>query len=232
MTVTAVTFDATHTLFHAPRMAAIYADVLGRHGLRVETVALAPLVREVWLEFSCNADPRRDRFAAHPGGAPGFWRRFLERLCERLEVEPPSAFAARELYERFARAGAWEVYPDVVPALAELRARNLKLAVVSNWDERLPRLLASLGLAESFDTLVYSQEAGVEKPHPAIFELALERLGVAPAAAVHVGDSAREDVEGAEAAGMRAVRLERSPTNATSAPAALRSLASLGERLW
>jgi putative hydrolase of the HAD superfamily len=230
--VSAVTFDATHTLFHAPRMAAIYAEVLGRHGLPVDAATLRPLVREVWLEFSCNADPRRDRFAAHPGGAPGFWRRFLDRLCERLEVEPPSPFAARELYESFAGADAWEVYPDVVPALAELRARNVKLAVVSNWDERLPRLLASLGLAEFFDTLVYSQEAGVEKPNPAIFELALERLGVAPAGAVHVGDSAREDVEGAEAAGMRALRLERSRANAAAAPAALPSLAALGERLW
>lgn len=229
MSVSAVTLDATHTLFHAPRMAAIYAEVLGRHGLPVEAPTLGPLVREVWLEFSCNADPRRDRFASHPGGAPGFWRQFLERLCERLELEPASPFAASELYERFTHADAWEVYPDVAPALAALRGRKVKLAIVSNWDERLPRLVAALGLADFFDAVVYSQAVGVEKPNPAIFEQALARLGVEPSAALHVGDSAREDVEGAEAAGMSALLLERA---LQAKPGALRSLTELGERLW
>jgi putative hydrolase of the HAD superfamily len=213
-------------------MGAIYAEVLARHGLRVEAERLAPLLREVWQEFSCAAEPRRDRFAAHPGGAPGFWGRFLERLAERLEAPPVSPFAARELFERFARADSWEVYPDVLPALAALRSRGLKLAVISNWDERLPRLLAALGLAGAFDAVVYSQAAGVEKPHAAIFVQALERLAVAPHRALHVGDNAREDVEGAEAAGMHALRLERRAAPASAAPRSLASLDELAARLW
>jgi putative hydrolase of the HAD superfamily len=163
VTLSAVTFDATHTLFHAPRMAAIYSEVLTRHGMQIGPSVLRPLLRDVWQELSCSADPRHDRFAAHPQARAGFWRRFLERLCERLEVPPVSPFAARELYERFARADAWAVYPDVVPALQELRRRGLRLAVVSNWDERLPRLLLALDLAGYFDAIVFSQEAGVEK---------------------------------------------------------------------
>ena len=94
-------------------------------------------------------------------------------------------------------------------ALDRLAARGVALAVVSNWDERLPRLLAALGLAERFAAIVVSAEVGVEKPHRRIFEIAAERLGVAPGRIVHVGDRRLEDVEGAEAAGLRALWLDR-----------------------
>ena len=228
MTLRAVTLDATHTLFHAPRMAEIYAEVLGRHGLPLELAVLRPVLREVWQEFSLAADPRRDRFSNHAGGALGFWRRFVERLCEHLEAPSVSRFAVSELYERFARAEAWQVYPDATAALAALRARGLRVAVVSNWDERLPRLLDALGLGADLDAVVTSQEAGVEKPHAEIFRLALARLGVEPEHALHVGDDVREDIEGAAAIGMGALRLDRSRRD----PAALATLAELPARLW
>jgi putative hydrolase of the HAD superfamily len=232
LTLSAVTLDATQTLFRSPRMAAIYAEVFARHGLEVDEARLRPLLGEVWQEFSLAADPRRDRFAAHPGGAFGFWRRFVERLCERLEAPPPSRFAASELYERFARADSWEVFPDVRPALALLARRGLRLAVVSNWDERLPRVLDGLGLGGSFAAIIFSQQAGVEKPRPEIFQLALERLEVRPENALHVGDSAREDVEGALATGMHALRLARDAAESADQSHTLRSLAGLAERRW
>lgn len=206
----AVTFDLTGTLVHTPRMGEIYSQVLGRHGLEVAPARAAALVAEVWRELDCAAHPARDRFAAHPDGARGWWRRLLERLCERLEASPPTRFAAAELYERFAGAGAWEVYPEVPEALAALRERGLALGLISNWDERLPRLVAELGLAEQLEVVVYSQEVGVEKPHRRIFEAALERLRLPPARALHVGDRPRQDVEGARAVGMRAAHLDRS----------------------
>ena len=77
---------------------------------------------------------------------------------------------------RFARAAAWEVYPDVRPALARLRRSGLRLAVIANWDARLPELLGALGLGENFETIVTSQGAGVQKPHPLIFQTALSLL--------------------------------------------------------
>jgi putative hydrolase of the HAD superfamily len=120
---------------------------------------------------------------------------------------PPPPFAIAELFEEFARPAAWRL-DDAVPAvLDELAARGLRLAVVSNWDERLPRLLERMELAPRFAAIVYSQEVGVEKPHAAIFRTALARLGVEPAAALHVGDRRLEDVEGARAAGLDALWL-------------------------
>ena len=83
-----------------------------------------------------------------------------------------------------------------------LRSRGLALAVVSNWDVGLAEHLERIGAAPLFGVIVTSAEAGAAKPDPAVFRLALERLGVDPGRALHVGDE-NEDEEGARAAGMR-----------------------------
>jgi putative hydrolase of the HAD superfamily len=93
------------------------------------------------------------------------------------------------------------VLPGVEDALARLRALGLELAVVGNWDCRLPEHLERLELAGHFTGIVTSAEAGAAKPDPRPFLAALEQLGVASERALHVGDSAADE-EGARAAGM------------------------------
>ena len=78
----AITFDVTRTLIHSPRLTDIYAEVLGRHGIAAPPGELARLLPLVWQELDCLAEIGHDRFAAHPGGARGWWRRYLERLVE------------------------------------------------------------------------------------------------------------------------------------------------------
>jgi putative hydrolase of the HAD superfamily len=91
--------------------------------------------------------------------------------------------------------------------------------VVSNWDVSLAERLDETGLLPLVDAVVSSAEVGVLKPHPAPFERALELAGVSAADAWHVGDSVEEDVEGARAAGIRAVLLARPDgTNVVSIP--------------
>jgi putative hydrolase of the HAD superfamily len=228
-----VGLDATGTLFEAVDLGREYARVLARHGIELDAARLRELVPEVWREFACAADPRRDRFAAHPGGARGFWREVLDRLLARAGAPPASPFAAAELYERFAEPDAWRLYDDVVPALERLRSAGLRLAVISNWDERLPRLLEGLGLARFFDELVLSCEVGVEKPHPAIFAAAARRLGAEPARLVHVGDRRLEDLEGARAAGWHALLVDRgrAPRREPGGTETLRGLDELAARL-
>ncbi len=102
----------------------------------------------------------------------------------------------------------FEAYPDAAPAMDELRSMGLRLVCVSNWDCDLPAVLERVGLAGRFDAVVASATAGARKPDPAIFRRALALAGCAAGEAVHVGDS-REDVEGAEAAGIRVLRLAR-----------------------
>lgn len=201
----AVTFDVTHTLLECPELGLQYATVLARHGVHVEASDITTAIPLVWQELSSRAPPGRDRFVAHPRGARGFWQHFVERTCELLGAARPSHFAAAELYDRFSRADAWRVTDGADEVLSELRARGLKLAVISNWDERLPVLLERLDLARHFDAVIVSALVGVEKPHPRIFETALTALGVASFRTLHVGDSRKDDVEGAEAAGLCAL---------------------------
>jgi HAD superfamily hydrolase (TIGR01662 family) len=99
----------------------------------------------------------------------------------------------------FADAIRFRPLPGVVEALAELRARGLALAVVSNWDCGLARELDRAGIA--VDVVVTCAGAGVAKPAPGIFHEALKRLGVTARRTLHVGDDST-DKEGAAAAGL------------------------------
>jgi putative hydrolase of the HAD superfamily len=92
-------------------------------------------------------------------------------------------------------------------SLARLRAAGLRLGVVSNSDGRVDQALQAAGLRQYFDVVVDSALIGVEKPDPRIFEAALAALGVAPEAALYVGDLYEVDVVGARAAGIEAVLL-------------------------
>ncbi|HEV8630992.1 MAG TPA: HAD-IA family hydrolase [Thermoanaerobaculia bacterium] len=222
----AISFDVTGTLLGLPRLGEIYAESFGRHGLPAPAAAFAPVVREVWQEFSIRTPLGEDRFSAHPEGARGFWRELVARVAARLGLATPTPFLAAELYERFAHADAWEVFEDARATLPRLRAAGLRLAVASNFDGRLPRLLADAGLGDFFDTIVFSEEVGVEKPHPALFEELLERLALPAGRVVHVGDSRRDDVEGARAVSLQALWLTRDSPRGD-----VRSLAELPARL-
>ena len=119
-------------------------------------------------------------------------------------------------------------YPEVPDALARLRARGARLAVVSNWDVSLHDVLERTGLRSLVDAVVISAELGAAKPDPAIFRAALARLGAAPGDALHVGDSVEHDVAGARAAGIEAVLVAR---DGAEAPDGVRAVASLDELL-
>jgi HAD superfamily hydrolase (TIGR01509 family) len=94
----------------------------------------------------------------------------------------------------------FDVLPGAAQALLRLRRRGLALAVVGNWDYSLHERLQETGLAGSFATVVHA----AQKPDPAGLLLALERLGVRPARALHVGDE-QADEEAARAAGVHFV---------------------------
>ncbi len=98
-------------------------------------------------------------------------------------------------------------YPDVAPALRELRAAGVRTVVVSNWDHSLHERLHETGLAPLLDGALASAEVGAAKPERAIFAAALELAGTDDA--WHVGDTLEADVEGALNAGLRPVLISR-----------------------
>lgn len=144
--------------------------------------------------------------------------------------------AYRELYSAFATPSCWELVPGCATALQavdEWRAHVGPAMVLSNFDERLPKLLSSFNLTSHFDSVVYSAQLAHEKPEPQAFRLA-EQFLVSPEHSsspswlrVHVGDSIDNDVRGALAAGWWAVGLTALPMEPH--PAHTRGIASLAQ---
>lgn len=149
----------------------------------------------------------------------------LRRRC--ADVLADTAGVAREgALEALMASIRFEPFDDAAPALRRLREDGLRLVVVSNWDCSLPDVLAEVGLRDAVDGVVSSASVGFSKPDPGIFAVALRAAACAPAEALHVGDSLEADVEGARAAGLAAVHLDR---GRGAARAGITSIASLAE---
>jgi putative hydrolase of the HAD superfamily len=158
------------------------------------------------------------------------YRRDAWRLALAEQGVADDALAER-LGERFAseRRARHELFDDAAPALAEL-AETHALALVTNGASCLQReKLAASGLAPRFGAVVVSAEVGVGKPDAAVFQHALAQLGCAPADATMVGDSLARDVDGALAAGLGAVWLNRGGRTRPEGRPELVEIASLGE---
>ena len=200
-------FDAGATLVHPnPPVEEIYARELAADGCAPAPQALARALGQAW------EDVRRENAPNRYGGVRGeeaFWRAFLGRVRGSLDGGSVSEAAFGRLARHFRDPASWAVYPDVIGTLDALRKRGFALAVVSNWDSHLPRLLDALGLASWFSTLAVSSIEETGKPDPEIFHRACARVDVTPAEALHVGDSLAEDYEGARAAGLAALLLDR-----------------------
>ena len=142
-----------------------------------------------------------------------WWQDRIETVLEQIGSPAAGSVGSDELSEalfaHYGRADAWQVYPDVPARLRRWRAQGLRLAVVSNFDGRLHRLLADLDLAQWLDAVVISSSAGAAKPDPAPFHQALAALDLQPRQVWHVGDSP-EDEAGARAAGVACVLVRRS----------------------
>jgi putative hydrolase of the HAD superfamily len=181
-------------------------------------------VRATWGEVGEARERGEERWGG-PGGEAGFWRRFVGAVYARVGGgEMPDPLLA-SLIAHFREELHWTLYPEVPEVLAALRAMGLKLVVVSNWDSTLPSLLERLGLADAFDDVIVSAVVGVSKPHRGIFEEALRRSAVAPGAALHVGDSLIDDYDGARAAGLQALLVDRAGRHGPE----VESIASLAE---
>jgi HAD superfamily hydrolase (TIGR01549 family) len=136
------------------------------------------------------------------------WVLFTERIIRGMGGDAEGAYeCAVEMTRAWERAEHFELYDDVLPVLADLRARALMLGLVSNTARDLEHFVAHHGL--EVDAALTSRLHGKTKPHETIFRAILDRLGVAAEQAAMVGDSPDDDVAGARALGMRAFLIDR-----------------------
>lgn len=136
------------------------------------------------------------------------WQRDrLEHLLLRCGIGEPGRGELLDHVDDQRYSRSFAVFDGVPDVLRELRRRDLRLGVCSNWDWGLDRHLQANGIAELLDFVVCSAEVGRRKPHPTIFELVLGHAGVDPDRILFVGDNWTEDVGGATAAGMRTIHV-------------------------
>jgi HAD superfamily hydrolase (TIGR01549 family) len=141
-----------------------------------------------------------------------FWIQFTELLFERSQVSGADArqceVHSAALRESFG-AGCFQLYGDVRPVLFELKRRELRLAVVSNWHQGLDSFCHEMNLSSLLDSVISSSDIGIEKPDPRVFHEAARQLHVKPECILHVGDSPDDDFAAAVAAGLRAILIDR-----------------------
>ncbi len=199
--IQAVLFDVDFTLaLPGPELGPDGYRRLGeRHGLALDVARL---------------DEARDRAFRELQRQPGLvhdeelWVAFTELIVRGMGGDADGARAcAADMVARWMLHENFTLYDDVLPVLEELRRHGLKLGLISNGERDLDEFVVHHAL--EVDVAIGSRSFGRTKPHPSIFEAALERLGVEPAEAAMVGDSYADDIEGARALGMRAFLLDR-----------------------
>lgn len=201
----AVLFDVGGTLTHPdwPRLAALARAEAGRE---FDAPELERVFKDGLREFD-QCVRRGERPPFDTGARNWTFRRMYGGLglaaasCERLSALLDETHAERHLW--------CGVDADAARVLETLRASGVKTAAVSNTEDgRLEELLELIGLRAHFDEAFDSHVVGLRKPDPAIFALALARLGVEPRDAAFVGDSYGQDCLPALAAGMAAVLVD------------------------
>ena len=197
-----VTFDATGTLMQlAEPVGMYYREVLLKHtGLRLPRPSIFTIAFKDVYQARCEAMPCfgcGESVSSRDWWAPVVRDTYLKVGVPGDIIDPVFPAVFNELYEDvFTGTKGWELARDAEYVLSSIKAwrgenagAGPKLGVISNFDERLPKLLEALGIQHYFDFIITSKECGMEKPSRQIFDIALTRLSIIDRSkAVHVGD--------------------------------------------
>lgn len=225
----ALFFDAGGTLFRPnPSVGTIYAQVALAYGIQVNPEEVERIFR---LEFESRDKQIALKAHSSEKNEKEWWKNLVRAVFEKAKVT--SLFGEHfdeyfeELYDLFARAEVWQLYPEARDLLETLQTKNLILGIVSNWDSRLFSICEEMDVKKYFKFILASAVVGSAKPHRGIFEEALKCAGVTPEEALHVGDSVENDFWGARGMGIDALLINRNKREVEN----VKSIASLSDIL-
>ena len=225
-----VFFDAADTLFHVKgSVAEIYLRHAAEFGF-AQTPESLPAIKQAFGRAFRDAPP--PIFAAtEPAQIKHserlWWFDIVHNVFYRVGMFERFDDFFERVFQVFEEPGSWQLFPETVRTLAALKTQGVELGIISNFDSRLFSVLRGLGLADAFDTVTISSLAQAAKPAPRIFQLALDKHAVDPEEALHIGDSLRDDVEGARKAGLHAILLDRKGTQQGTDIRSIRTLDEL-----
>ena len=200
----AICFDMGDTLVETrPSIVERVQGVLEGCGMLYSRGAAGEALGRAWLAMG-------EEYMARDGHFRRFWMRLYKTWLKELGIDKDLDGLMEQISESFVGLQHDTHLPgEVLDILAGLRDRGYRLGIISNWDPSLRAYCRELGIADHFTCILASGAVGVGKPSPGIFEMALERLGVAPEEALHVGDNYYADVLGAKRVGMQGILLDR-----------------------
>jgi len=220
MTIRAVLLDAGHTILEGrPSWFDIWEEALAAFDVTLDREALQrAYARASDLFRNLSVDQLNSEVE----------RQFLREMASHLQVPGREEELAERMHRVLSQVRPeYTAYPEVPGVLAELRRRGYRMAVVSNWELDLPDVLERAGLRDFFDAIVASAADGETQTHPASGPVARAALDAAPQEAGRGGDSCGVDVQGARAAGVAPVLLDRDHVYRTSDVPLIRDLREL-----
>jgi putative hydrolase of the HAD superfamily len=210
--IQAIFFDVGYTMLAPhPSVPDIVETVCRNRGTFVERVCLDKHLphAEATLRSLVRADPWT---WSNDSSIELVWRAYFTDLLRPClpDLSPQELEAcAEEVRIVFEQASSYALFPDVLPVLATLHARNLTLGIISDWGISLGLILRHHDLIQYFKFAVVSAAVRLAKPDPELFQTALRRADTIADYTLHVGDSYPLDVLGARAAGITPVLLDR-----------------------
>ena len=200
MNLRAVLFDAADTLFHTRgTVGEIYGNVAREYGSTADSSAIhAAFVRKF-----------RHSGPLSPATEKAWWKDVVHRVFIEVGMVRDFDEFFDKVYDRFRDATGWALFPETIEVLEDLKGRDPKLGVISNFDSRVYSVMSALRILHYFSSVTISSETGFAKPDPRIFQAAAQSLETAPSQILLVGDSLHDDVEAAERVGVQAALIDR-----------------------
>jgi putative hydrolase of the HAD superfamily len=210
--ISVVFFDAAGTLFHVKgSVAEIYLRHAEPYGVKATPAMLAAVSAAFKRAFHDAPPPV---FAAKDPVEIKrcerlWWFDIVHNVFYRVGMFEGFDDYFDHVFHAFESAACWTLYPETLSVLKQLKEQGIELGIISNFDSRLFNVLRGLGVADLFETVTISTLAHAAKPAPHIFHLALDKHAADPDEALHVGDSVRDDLEGARRAGLHGALVDR-----------------------
>lgn len=209
-----ITFDFMNTIAKVKISPAHqYYKLAKRYGIRISEDAIKKSYRSVWLDLKILYP----NYGQKEGmSSKLWWHIFAHRLFKinGFEGQEEDILELTDhLYTEFTKAYIWEIADNLVKTLTQLKKADIKLMVVSNYDDRLTELLKSLQLNYYFDAVITSFESGFEKPDKRIYKLAIKQMDLSPKYILHIGDDYLEDFVAAKSAGLKSLLYVPQNTN-------------------
>ena len=201
----AVSFDAHGTLIlPQPSVELRYQNAARHFGVELDPAAI---MQHFLAAFKVQRSKWDIPYGANADDARAFWYALIRDTFEPLWPGSPPEELCAFLFEDFGRGSSWRLLPHAQEAIALARQYGLPVAIASNFDHRLLKILDDLAIHT--DVVVISAMIGAAKPNPAFLQHTAAELGIAPNELLHAGDNPKEDGGACEAVGARWLPVDR-----------------------